>query len=68
MFVWVRVGGDQDSALVLPKAVDAGVAFVPGWPFYAGDPDRTTMRLSFVTNSPEMIDDGLTRLATAWGW
>lgn len=68
MFVWVRVGGDQDSALVLPKAVDAGVAFVPGWPFYAGDPDRTTMRLSFVTNTPEVIGEGLSRLAAAWGW
>lgn len=68
MFVWVRVGGDQDSALVLPKAVDLGVAFVPGWPFYAGDPDRTTMRLSFVTNSPQAIDEGLTRLAIAWAW
>ncbi len=68
MFVWVRVGGDQDSALVLPKAVDLGVAFVPGWPFYAGEPDRTTMRLSFVTNSPETIDEGLARLAAAWGW
>ena len=68
MFVWVRVGGDVDSAKVLPKAVDLGVAFVPGWPFYANDPDRTTMRLSFVTNSPEMIDEGLSRLATAYGW
>jgi 2-aminoadipate transaminase len=68
MFVWVRVGGDVDSAKILPMAVDLGVAFVPGWPFYANDPDRTTMRLSFVTNSPEMISEGLTRLATAWGW
>jgi 2-aminoadipate transaminase len=68
MFVWVRVGGDVDSAKVLTKAVDLGVAFVPGWPFYANDPDRTTMRLSFVTNSPEMIEVGLTRLATAYGW
>ena len=68
MFVWVRVGGDVDSAKVLAKAVDLGVAFVPGWPFYANDPDRTTMRLSFVTNSPELIEEGLTRLATAYGW
>ena len=68
MFVWVRVGGDVDSAKVLPKAVDLGVAFVSGWPFYASDPDRTTMRLSFVTNSPETIDEGLGRLAAAWGW
>ncbi|HSN11787.1 MAG TPA: PLP-dependent aminotransferase family protein, partial [Propionibacteriaceae bacterium] len=68
MFVWVRVGGDVDSATVLPQAVDRGVAFVPGWPFYANNPDRTTMRLSFVTNSPETISEGVDRLAAAWGW
>ena len=49
-------------------AVDAGVAYVPGWPFFAGTPDRSTMRLSFVTNAPEVIDDGLNRLASALGW
>ncbi len=68
MFVWVRLGGDVDSAKVLPRAVDRGVAFVPGWPFYANNPDRTTMRLSFVTNSPETIGEGVGRLAAAWGW
>ncbi len=68
MFVWVRVGGDVDSAKVLPQAVDKGVAFVPGWPFYANNPDRTTMRLSFVTNSPDMICEGIDRLASVWGW
>ncbi|HET7725241.1 MAG TPA: PLP-dependent aminotransferase family protein [Propionibacteriaceae bacterium] len=68
MFVWVRLGGDVDSATVLPHAVDRGVAFVPGWPFYANNPDRTTMRLSFVTNSPETISEGVDRLAAAWGW
>jgi 2-aminoadipate transaminase len=68
MFVWARIGGEADSAKVLPQAVDRGVAFVPGWPFYANNPDRTTMRLSFVTNSPEMISEGVDRLAAAWGW
>ncbi|MBI4901305.1 MAG: PLP-dependent aminotransferase family protein [Actinobacteria bacterium] len=68
MFVWARIGGEADSAKVLPLAVDRGVAFVPGWPFYANNPDRTTMRLSFVTNSPDMICEGVDRLAAAWGW
>jgi 2-aminoadipate transaminase len=68
MFLWARLGGDIDTAEVLARAVDAGVAYVPGWPFYAADPDRSTMRLSFVTNTPQVITEGLARLARAFGW
>lgn len=65
MFCWVTLGDDTDTARLLNVAVEEGVAFVPGWSFYATDPDRSTMRLSFVTNSPEMIREGLARLASA---
>ena len=37
----------------------AGVAFVPGAPFYAADPDVRTLRLSFVTLSPAEIADAV---------
>ena len=65
MFCWVRLGDDTDTAALLPRAVEEGVAFVPGWSFYAADPDRSTMRLSYVTNSPDTIAEGLRRLAAA---
>jgi 2-aminoadipate transaminase len=68
MFLWVRLGGGIDTAVRLPAAVEAGVAYVPGWPFFAANPDRSTMRLSYVTNSPEVIGEGLDRLAGALGW
>jgi 2-aminoadipate transaminase len=68
MFLWVRLGDGTDTAATLAAAVDAGVAYVPGWPFFAADPDRSTMRLSYVTNAPDVIDDGLSRLASALGW
>ncbi|MGC3994900.1 MAG: PLP-dependent aminotransferase family protein [Propionicimonas sp.] len=68
MFLWVRLGGSVDTAVHLPAAVGAGVAYVPGWPFFASDPDRSTMRLSYVTNSPEVISEGLDRLAASLGW
>lgn len=68
MFLWVALGNGSDTAETLPAAVDAGVAYVPGWPFFASDPDHSTMRLSFVTNSPAVIDDGLDRLARALAW
>lgn len=68
MFLWARLGGSVDTAEVLPRALEEGVAYVPGWPFYAADPDRSTMRLSYVTNTPEVIAEGLARMARAFGW
>jgi 2-aminoadipate transaminase len=50
---------------LLPRAVEKGVAFVPGAPFYAQEPDARTMRLSFVTATHEQIDTGIAALAQA---
>ena len=50
---------------LLPIAVDHGVAFVPGAPFYADHGDPRTMRLSFVTPSVEEIYRGVAALAKA---
>jgi len=68
MFVWACLGDGTDTAAMLPAAVAAGVAYVPGWPFFASDPDHSAMRLSFVTNSPEVIEEGLDRLGRALSW
>ncbi|MGY1600880.1 aminotransferase-like domain-containing protein [Geodermatophilus sp. SYSU D00815] len=65
MFTWVRLPGDVDTAALLRAALAHDVAFVPGAPFYAGDPDRATLRLSFTTNTPEVIAEGMTRLGAA---
>ena len=67
MFCWVTLGDGSDTARLLPVAVEQGVAFVPGWGFYAADPDRSTMRISYATNSPDTIAEGLRRLADALG-
>ncbi len=68
MFLWARLGGDVDTTAMLPTAVEAGVAYVPGRAFLLADPDDTTMRLSYVTNSPEVIAEGVSRLAKVFGW
>ena len=52
-----------DAMKVLPKAVEAGVAFVPGAPFYAQGTRPDTLRLSFVTVPPEKIEAGVATLA-----
>lgn len=63
MFLWVRLPKGMSASELLPKAVENGVAFVAGTPFYANDPDQTTLRLSFVTANAEQIDKGIAALA-----
>jgi 2-aminoadipate transaminase len=65
MFLWLRMPAGIDTVALLPKAVERGVAFVPGAPFYAGEGDPRTMRLSFVTASVEQIDIAIAALAEA---
>jgi 2-aminoadipate transaminase len=65
MFLWARLPQGMSAIDLLPRAVDKGVAFVPGAPFYAQDPDTRTLRLSFVTATHEQIDTGIAALARA---
>ncbi|GAB2987568.1 aminotransferase-like domain-containing protein [Saccharothrix stipae] len=63
MFVWVTLPGGVDAAALLTSALERDVAFVPGAPFYATTPDRSTLRLSFTTNTVDRIAAGMGRLA-----
>ena len=65
MFFWVELPEGVDSDALLVKAVQRGVAFVPGAPFFAGRPRANTMRLSFVTVAPEVIARGVASIAAA---
>ncbi|WP_367137170.1 PLP-dependent aminotransferase family protein [Saccharothrix sp. HUAS TT1] len=64
MFVWLSLPGDVDTASLVTSALERDVAFVPGAPFYATTPDRSTLRLSFTTNTVAEIAEGMRRLAT----
>jgi len=63
MFVWLTLPARIDTLRLLDRAIDHGVVFVPGVPFYAGEPERHTLRLSFVTVPAERIDRGIATLA-----
>ena len=65
MFLWARLPEGVDAVELLPRAVDKGVAFVPGSAFFADHADSRTVRLSFVTASVEQIDTGIAALAAA---
>jgi 2-aminoadipate transaminase len=62
MFIWVKLPQHIDSTALLEQAIAANVAFVPGAPFYANEPQANTMRLSFVTVPPARIEEGIARL------
>jgi 2-aminoadipate transaminase len=63
MFLWARLPEGLSAVELLPQAVERGVAFVPGAPFYAGQGDPRTLRLSFVTASVDEIDTAIAALA-----
>nr|WP_246314586.1 PLP-dependent aminotransferase family protein [Kineococcus aurantiacus] len=65
MFTWVRLPGGPDTGVLLKAALAEGVAFVPGESFFAGAPDRSTLRLSFTTHSPARTAEGVARLGRA---
>ncbi|MGW4173677.1 aminotransferase-like domain-containing protein [Streptomyces chartreusis] len=67
MFLWARLPDSYDTTALLPQVVRHDVAYVPGAPFYAGEPDRSTLRLCFVTQTPEEIGEGLRRLGQGLG-
>lgn len=59
MFIWVTLPAHIDAMKLLDEAIANKVAFVPGSPFYANAPETNTLRLSFVTVSPERIRQGI---------
>ena len=63
MFFWLDLPDAIDAMALLPKAVAAGVAFVPGAAFYSAGARANTMRLGFVTLSPADIEVAVARLA-----
>jgi DNA-binding transcriptional MocR family regulator len=69
LFFWAYLtgaGGAPSDGQVLAKlAIDKGVAFVPGAPFYADQPDHSSLRLSFATADEDKIREGMGRLGQA---
>ncbi len=69
LFFWARLtgkgGGLRDAGLFAKRAIEQGVAFVPGAPFYAADADLATFRLSFATADVARIEEGIGRLGRA---
>ncbi len=70
LFIWVRLTGAggkvSDGNELAKRAIEKGVAFVPGAPFFCANPDHATLRLSFATVGVDKIREGVARLRTAF--
>ncbi|MEA4882522.1 MAG: PLP-dependent aminotransferase family protein [Clostridia bacterium] len=64
LFIWVELPESIDTTLLLERATERKVAFIPGSPFYADGSGRNTMRLNFTNASIEAIDEGMHRLGS----
>jgi len=69
LFFWARLTGAggkvKDAGEFAKRAIEQGVAFVPGAPFFAKEPDLATLRLSFATADVNRIVEGVGRLGQA---
>jgi DNA-binding transcriptional MocR family regulator len=55
----------NDGNELAKRAIERGVAFVPGAPFFCKQPDLSTIRLSFATADLAKIEEGVGRLKLA---
>ena len=62
MFFWLTLPAHIDATTLLPAAVEAGMAYVPGSAFFPQGGHANTLRLSFVTASPAQIGQAVAAL------
>ena len=61
-YVWVTLPPEIDTKALMPKAIVAKVAYVPGTAFYADGFGSWSMRLSYCYPTPERIREGVKAL------
>jgi DNA-binding transcriptional MocR family regulator len=65
LYLWCKLPEEVILSKLLAKAVENGVAFVPGNAFFAGAPSGNYIRLNFTFPPPDLIKEGVKRLVKA---
>jgi len=63
LFLWIELPPRISAKDLLPKAIEAKVAYVYGEPFFPNGGGENTLRLNFATATHEEIVEGIGRLA-----
>jgi len=61
-FILMELAAGVDAAAMLPEAIDNGVAYVPGQPFFVDGSGANTLRLAYSKESTDAIADGVERM------
>lgn len=64
LFLWVELPENLNAEEIFEEAIAERVAFVPGTSFFACERRVNFMRLNFSNQKPEMIEEGIKRIAT----
>lgn len=63
MFIWVTLEKGVSALDLFYKAMEEKIAFVPGDPFYVSKQNVNTLRLNYTNSTPEVIEEGIRKLA-----
>jgi 2-aminoadipate transaminase len=63
LFLFVTLPHSIDTDKIFRKAIEKNVAFVSGSTFFCNDAGHNTMRINFSYSKPEVIEEGIRRLA-----
>jgi 2-aminoadipate transaminase len=65
-FILMELAKGIDATSALPLAIDNGVAYVPGQPFFVDESGENTLRLAYSKESPEKIAEGIERMCSVF--
>ncbi|HSP24837.1 MAG TPA: PLP-dependent aminotransferase family protein, partial [Saliniramus sp.] len=63
LFTLLTLDRDIDTTEAVPRAIAAGVAYVPGSAFFVDGSGRNSMRLTFAKEPYDRMREGVARLA-----
>ena len=63
LFTFVTLNSDVDTGEWVPRAIERGVAYIPGGPFFVDGSGLNTMRLTFAKETDARMREGIARLA-----
>ena len=64
LFTMVTLNAPIDTASRIQEAIEKGVAYVPGGPFFVDGSGANTMRLTFAKETDDRLREGIARLAS----